>query len=444
MTRTDGAVASGIVVALFLAFNANGREIASFDTQPQKYAAAELLVRGTLSLNHVVGRAPGLAERAAFVPARDGRYRSAYSPVPPIAAAAVAWPFWKAGLLDVRAPRGPSALAALAASLLTALAVGAAYLTARPTLSISAAALLAISLGLGTGLWPTVSQSLWEHTTAVPGLAIAVYALTRPGGSSIRLALLAGTGLGIAGASREQLAPVVLVLLAAVFHRHGRRAGFLATAACAAFVAPVLVTNQRWFGSLLGATPILEALHAGVHSTTGTFRLSLDGFAGLLVSPSRGLLIFSPIIAVAAPGMLAALRAGKADVGWWCLLAAAAQFVLYASYVVWWGGHTYGPRYMLDILPLLVPLAPHGITRLAGPAGRTLAAAALAWSIATSATGAFCYPNDQWNTDPASVDRYHERLWEWHDNQIVRCWRRGMSPQNFNLFDPAARGVPGR
>jgi hypothetical protein len=48
-------------------------------------------------------------------------------------------------------------------------------------------------------------------------------------------------------------------------------------------------------------------------------------------------------------------------------------------------------------------------------------------------TGAFC--SNTWNTDPADVDRHHERLWDWHDLQIRRAWASGPSPQNFNLFN---------
>ena len=64
----------------------------------------------------------------------------------------------------------------------------------------------------------------------------------------------------------------------------------------------------------------------------------------------------------------------------------------------------------------------------------------LAWSIAVAATGAFCYPYDEWNVDPSDVDRNHARLWSVADNQIARCWRRGPSPQNFTLVDRA--GLP--
>ena len=115
------------------------------------------------------------------------------------------------------------------------------------------------------------------------------------------------------------------------------------------------------------------------------------------------------------------------------MAAAALQFLLYGSYSVWWGGHTFGPRYMLDVLPLLVPAGIAGVGWLRTPPRRALAGLALAWSIAVSATGAFVYPHERWNTTPADVDRFHERLWDWSDPQIVRCLKAGPSPQNFNL-----------
>ena len=64
--------------------------------------------------------------------------------------------------------------------------------------------------------------------------------------------------------------------------------------------------------------------------------------------------------------------------------------------------------------------------------------ALLTGALSAVATGAFCYPHDEWNTDPVSVDRAHERLWDVADSQILRCWRHGLSPQNFAFFDRAA------
>lgn len=441
----DGLVALFVAVACFILYNANGREIGSYDSQPTKFAARELLLRGTLSLNHVVGRTPQFAERSAFVVAEHGRYRSAYSPAPAIAAAAIAWPLWKAGLLDIRADSAPGLIAVLAASILTAAAVAFAFLTARRVLPRGRALLLALGLGAGTGYWSTVSQTLWQHETAAFGLALAGFAFAagrqKQGHSPVRVPfecphpIVMGIGLGIAGASRPQLSVAIAILLGGAFFVHGRRAAWITLSIVAVFGGSLIAANLRWFGSPFGVVGRLEALHPTIHATAGSFGLNPEGLLGLLVSPNRGLLIFSPIVVVALGG----LRRGFAD-GWgspirWTLLAALAQYLFYGFYLVWWGGHTYGPRYMLDVLPLLVPASAAALSsmRLWRPAG-TLASLALAWSIVVAGTGAFCYPNDAWNTDPESADLHHERLWDWSDNQIARCWERGPSPQNFSLF----------
>jgi hypothetical protein len=200
--------------------------------------------------------------------------------------------------------------------------------------------------------------------------------------------------------------------------------------------AALVIHNVTAFGHVLGPLPYLESLHRQFHATDRSFQFGWEGYVGLLVSPSRGLLIFSPVIAVAALGFRAAWSEGWRSPQRWCLLAAAAQFALYGAYAVWWAGHTYGPRYMLDVVPFLVPSAALGIARLRlRSVGGVCAALALVWSIAVSALGAYVYPAEMWNTDPTDVDRYHERLWEWRDTQIGRAIQTPPNPRNFMFFE---------
>ena len=70
---------------------------------------------------------------------------------------------------------------------------------------------------------------------------------------------------------------------------------------------------------------------------------------------------------------------------------------------------------------------------LRAPWMRGIAALLLAWSMIAAGTGAFYA--DNWNTHPASVDKNHDRLWDWRDPQIRRAWSVGPSTQNFNLFN---------
>ena len=208
-------------------------------------------------------------------------------------------------------------------------------------------------------------------------------------------------------------------------------------ASCAlAFLLPVIIfagLNVRWFGHVFGRMQEFESTSRSIHRVRSTWQAPGPGLLGLLFSPSRGLLVFTPVVLV----VLAARIGGPhRSVLRWTLAAAGVQFLVYASFSVWWGGHTYGPRYVLDLLPALLPAASVGAARIAAAEWpvRLATAVALVWSLATAATGAFCYPHDGWNTDPASVDQYRERVWDVRDNQIVRCWARGLSPQNFALF----------
>lgn len=442
--RANWRDAAAVFVLLLVVYNANGREIGSYDTRPTSFAAREMLLRGTLGLNHVVGRTPDYAQRWGVILAHDGRYRSIYSPVPPLMAAGLMWPFWQTGLIDIRAPLAPQLIAKAAASTIVALAVAISFVTARKWLSRAGSWLLALAWGLGTGLWSTASQTLWQTETAVFGLALAVYAFSSAEPIGVRAALAIGIGLGLAGATRPQLGPLVGILLIGTWLRARPMPAAAATAIVATFVAVLCAVNLRWFGHPLGALPLLQEVNAQIHATGASFGLQLEGFAGLLVSPNRGLFVYSPIVIVALAGLGASFTSGLRSPLPWCALGLAVEYVLYATYAVWWGGHTYGPRYLVDVLPLAVPLAavamaPPRFGRLA----RTLSAAALVWSMIVAATGAFCYPNERWNSDPVDVDRNHERLWAVSDNQIRRCWTRGMSPQNFSLIDRATfRLVP--
>src|SRR5262245_39936886 len=223
-TRRDRLMAIGLFVALMIVYNANGREIGSYDTQPTKFAARELLLRGTLTLNHVVGETPAYAERGGFIQAADGNYRSVYSPVTSVAAALIVWPLWRTGVIDIRAPLAPALIAKLAASALISAAVVLAFFTARQRLSQRRALLLAIGLGLGTGFWITSSQTLWQTATASFGLAVAVLPFAAPRPLIPALSAVAiGVGLGLAGAARPQVTPIVFLLLAGTCVRSTRQ-----------------------------------------------------------------------------------------------------------------------------------------------------------------------------------------------------------------------------
>ena len=180
----------------------------------------------------------------------------------------------------------------------------------------------------------------------------------------------------------------------------------------------------------------------------------MTGLAGLTISPSRGILVYSPVVLLAVVGAyrvwrtrldaLATIEGQDAVLlGRYATLGAVAMLLAYSQYLVWWGGHGFGPRYLTEMMPLAALLFVFGLMdpgRLSRPAPTrraprpmTLRATLIvlcAYSIGIQALGAFCWPSP-WTLDGASV--YVPKLWDWQDNQIASCIRSG--PR----VDPMAR-----
>ena len=419
---------------MLILLNSNGREMAGYDTQPAKFAARQMALHGTLTLDNEIARAPALAERAPFVRDRAGHYRSAYSPVGQLSGGAVAWLLKTSRLVDLDAGLAPNLIAALTPSILMALAISLVFLTVTRLTSARIAIAVAVGLGLGTTLW-VQSRSLGQHDVVAFGMALCLYAWTRPSRElASRHLLLGAIGLSLAATARFQTVPMVGVMVLGLVSRIGVRRAVMPALVVSGSVATLFAVQWHWFGHVLGAAPLLEKLHPEVHGVTGSLsHKPWVGAVGLLVSPNRGLFFYSPIALIPLFGIRSALRNFPEHGIGWCLIAALAQFLAYAAYSVWWGGHTFGPRYLLDPLVLLTPAAPVALTAtLVNWWTRTICAVALTWSVVISGTGVFF--SDPWNREPVDVDRHHERLWDWSDLQVLRHWKAGLHPQNFNLL----------
>ena len=122
------------------------------------------------------------------------------------------------------------------------------------------------------------------------------------------------------------------------------------------------------------------------------------GAAGLLFSPARGLLVYSPIVAVALWGMGRVWRDGKwAD--WRPLtLAALALFLPAAKRFDWWGGWCYGYRLIMDAVTLLAFLAIPMVAWVRVKRWRQIAVSVLAlWSFGVQVLGVTAYDIGGWD-----------------------------------------------
>jgi len=149
----------------------------------------------------------------------------------------------------------------------------------------------------------------------------------------------------------------------------------------------------------------------------------IDSALGTLASPSCGLFIYTPWVAldVAATSLVASRLASHRLIVW-LLLALIPYFLLLSKYAVWWGGHCFGPRYWTDVIPLLAILLAFELDWAVDRSRilTVLHAITIALGIAVQLVGAYCFPSS-WNYEPVNVDFRHERLWDWRDNELSRC-----------------------
>jgi hypothetical protein len=93
--------------------------------------------------------------------------------------------------------------------------------------------------------------------------------------------------------------------------------------------------------------PPLARLFPGSPAST------LRGMVGLLVSPEVGLLFFCPLAWLALPG-LGRLSRERKPAGVLVTGISGIALLLYGSYRMWWAGASWGPRFLVPVVPLLV------------------------------------------------------------------------------------------
>jgi hypothetical protein len=76
-----------------------------------------------------------------------------------------------------------------------------------------------------------------------------------------------------------------------------------------------------------------------------------EGMDGVLLSPGRGLLVYCPFLVVALLGLLLLLRrVWRQPLVWFCVVWAGTQIVATGLKAIWWGGSSFGPRQLAEVL----------------------------------------------------------------------------------------------
>ncbi len=390
----------------------NGHAIPSGDTTPNRYLPVSILRHGSFYLDGF----PFLysPKLPYYVRHFRGTYVSSY----PVTGAVLAVPIYLPAVLRGEAPESPvwEDLEKTSAAAIVALSAVFLYLALVRLTTLRMALLVTGAYAFGTSSLSVSSQALWQHGPSQLGLAAALYFLVK-GREAEGWVAVSGFPLAFAIISRPTDLLLAVPLGLYVLLHYPKQVGHLLVFALPP-IAFQLWYNVTYQGSAFWTqAPILQGEH-----WTGRF---WEGLSGLLFSPGRGLFIYSPIFLFSLVTLGMAWRRGGDPLLRAVGVGALLVVFLYCRWWPWWGGHTFGPRLLADLTPLLA-LALYPLRNDLNRSRWIKAAfvAALLWSVGTHSIGAF-WDDIGWNAHPLDVDRAPRRLWSWTDNQLVNpvYWR---------------------
>jgi hypothetical protein len=418
-----------------LVYSANGRSISAGDTYPTRYLPFVIWHHHTLVLDPVARLAAQgrPLERAFWMQtAPSGHIISLYPVVQPVLLAPLYLPavhyLDRHGWTDWQLHHLAMVMEKLSASLLAALSASLLFLLLRRRATQSVAVLLTVAYALGTTTWMISSQALWQHGMGQLLIVGLLLFLTAP--STAPRAIAAGLLCGLIAGNRPPDAILAAALgVFGLFWAGGRRS-ILFVAAAALPMGLVLFYNLSMAEHIAGA-------YGRAGDKTFLQHDMLPGLAGLLFSPTRGLFVFSPFLLFLVFGWRS----------WWSsprdrgltiamTIGIFLQLLLYSK-ADWRAGISWGPRFLTDLLPLLIWLLVPVVTALRGFA-RPVFVAAVAVAVVIEAIGAFYYTGV---TDTVFAERgaaiKPEAAWEWRNAPFIASLRHGHAPADLLI---ATRG----
>jgi hypothetical protein len=422
------------LLALYLVYTGNRRVFTSGDNQPTRLLAERLVTEGTFDLTPAVplwgGEVPYWAVEV------EGRLLSAF----PLGTVLLVTPYWALGLtladgeasedLRSRWEKHAAALIMVAAGFLFFIAV-------RSRAPPGAAAGATLVFALATPVMSTASQGLWSFTGELLFLALALALMLPPGAPRFALAG-AGAAMGAAFFCRPSAAALAALLGVLVWRERGKTGAVAFGAGLGVVMALAIAFHMALYGHPLGGYGLLNLGKGG-----GWLRsVSWEGLAGVLASPSRGLLWFFPAALLLPLGMRWLTREERSL--WWASAAAVAVVVaLAALHPNWWGGFSFGPRLLTESAPFLALLALPFWRRV--PRKSLLFgafAAALIFAAATQLQGIYRSQPMLWNLT-ANPDHFPHRLWSVRSSQLAATWRPGWN-LDFEPYHRLREGVRAR
>jgi hypothetical protein len=335
-------------------------------------------------------------------------------------------------------PRGEVMIEASLAAILMALLACVFFFTARLALPTAWSVVLALGGSFGTQVYSTASRALWSDTWGILLLGVVIFLLLaqemgQRRCSPILLATLLAWTYFVRPTFVLPIIAVTIYLL--MFHR---RLFLVYAATGAAWFSAFIYYSRYHFGRWLPSYYMASRLH------TDTFWVA---FAGNLISPARGLLVYVPALFFVAY-LLVRYRQHLQypRLVWLSLSVVISHLIVISGFPHWWGGHSFGPRLATGLVPWFMLLAILGLQAMLSAretlkptSGSLLMRRAefvsggllLALSLFINTVGATERATWIWNLKPQPIDDHPERLWDWRQPQFLAKFLPYPPPQEF-------------
>jgi hypothetical protein len=225
-----------------------------------------------------------------------------------------------------------------------------------------------LTFGLATLAWPYAKTCFSDPLAGLCLLGAALALLRfRDMGRALDV-FWAGLALAVAVATRYANAVLIAPFLVLLVVQIRRQTSAVGGQRSSNLQLPTsnfqsLISNLFAFGAPLavtaGAIAVYNVARYGNPFDTGYLPQEnfsgdwLQGIAGLLVSPGRGLFLYAPVLLLALPALPALFRRHRAEAALaWSMIA--AHLLLYGKWYMWHGGYAWGPRFIIPTLPFFV------------------------------------------------------------------------------------------
>jgi hypothetical protein len=396
-----------------IVYNANFRSVSAGDSRPARYIPFALWRDHTIYLDPFLDLTLGGFEPQYWVQeSRNGHHASNY----PIATPILVAPLYLPAVIFAEAHDWNEAVLGdlsyvmekLVASLVASVGVGWMYLLLRRRTDRRSALVLTTTYAFGTTTWAISSQALWQHGPAQLMVIAVLWFFTEP--PSPLKGAAAGLATGLLAAIRP---PDIAISLAFAIAAHlwiypRKKEKALFALSCAVPLLLVSYYNLVTFGSLAGG-------YQGSGATPWLFsHPPLEGVAGYLVSPTRGLFVFSPYLLF----LPLFFRRALADERWkkltLTLLGGVTLLLLIYSPVDFRQGYSFGPRFLTDILPILFWMLAPVLPSLNKPLRIGFLTAALI-AVWIQSVGAFRYTDKS----EAVIIQSTANAWKWRNTPFL-------------------------